>query len=86
MNRINIQFYNQTKYPVTVFLEFSTDEFVLKPDDKIRICCESKEEISMIESSMIDSEYVVVYVPFYCQATVYFNDDYVWSMAESFWS
>lgn len=82
MNLMNIEFMNQSKKEITVIIEPSTDEFVLMPKDTIKVMCESFEEITLVTTSIIDQENIVIWLPRATKGIVYINDVKVYSDSE----
>lgn len=63
MKRINIEFMNKSTVEITVIVEPLADEFILKPKDIIKVVCESLEEITIVNSALMDKKTVVTWLP-----------------------
>ncbi len=81
---MNIVFLNQSKVDdILIRIEPSTDEFTLKPNDEIKVECESLEEIMEIYSSYVESKILNIWLPRNSKGVVYINNVKVWSLAET---
>lgn len=61
---INIKFLNQSQTKLLyIFIERSTDDFLLKPNDEIKIFCKSLEEITDICHSFYNENRILDWLP-----------------------
>lgn len=84
---MNISFINESQTKLLyIFIEPSTDEFLLKPNDEIKIICESLEEITDISHSFCNENRIVIWLPRSTKGTIYINKVHIESLSETrFW-
>lgn len=80
---MNIRFKNETLQEVEIFIEPSTDEFILKPNDEIKIIYESLINITEITTSYSGNGIIVIYLPNSTKGTIFINDIHVDSLTEA---
>lgn len=68
---MNIRFKNETLQEVEIFIEPSTDEFILKPNDEIKIIYESLINITEITTSCSGNGIIVIYLPNSTKGSIY---------------
>ncbi|MCH4246154.1 hypothetical protein [Acinetobacter gerneri] len=80
---MNFRFINETLQEVEIFIEPSTDEFILKPNDEIKITYESLINITEIITSYSASGIIVIYLPNSTKGTIFINGIHVDSLTEA---
>ncbi|ENV34967.1 hypothetical protein [Acinetobacter gerneri] len=80
---MNFRFINETLQEVEFFIEPSTDEFTLKPNDEIKIIYESLINIAEITTPYSACGIIVIYLPNSTKGTIFINDIHVDSLTEA---
>ncbi|MDQ9009893.1 hypothetical protein RFI36_09630 [Acinetobacter gerneri] len=80
---MNFRFINETLQEVEIFIEPSTDEFILKPNDEIKITYESLINITEIITSYSGGGKIIIYLPNSTKGTVFINNIHIESLSES---
>ena len=80
---MNVIFKNETHQKVEVFIEPSTDEFILKPNDEIKIIYESLIDVTEIITSYSGNGIIVIYLPNSTKGTIFINNIHVDSLTEA---
>ena len=83
MNLMNIEFMNQSKSEILVIIEPSTDEFVLRPKDNIKVELKSLEEIAIVTTSIIENGNIVIWLPRSTRGRIFINEIHVESFSET---
>lgn len=80
---MNIVFINQSKTKnVTIYIEPSIDEFILKPSDTIKVECESLEKVMEIAVTYMSEDEMIIWLPRSTKGIVYINSIKVNSYTE----